>query len=73
MSDETSTTPIRRRAPTAIKSLVSLLTEWEKPLLYFGLVALVMQHGAVPDRFVGSLGFVIFFAMFVRALRVALS
>ena len=73
MSDETPATPIRRRAPTAIKSLASLLTEWEKPLLYFGLVALVMQHGAVPDRFVGSLGIVIFFAMFVRALRVALS
>jgi trk system potassium uptake protein TrkH len=55
-----------------VNSLVSLLTEWEKPFLYFGLGAVVIQHGAVPDKVVGALGIAVVVAMLVRALRIGL-
>jgi trk system potassium uptake protein len=72
MSDKTPPHSLKPTAPAFVKSLVSLLTEWEKPFLYFGLGAVVIQHGAVPDKVVRALGIAVVVAMIVRALRVGL-
>ena len=71
MSDENSPEPLSR-TPAVVNTLVSLLTEWEKPFLYFGLGAIVIQHGVVPHKVVGALGLVVVVAMIVRALRIGL-